>query len=107
MLYLNGNVWSRFDRLTFNGQSTAAVDVDQSWDGSTGYFDTGNEYADDVFENADTGFRCGYLNWLRRDLDAARPVLKRQCDRRCLMELQRPRYIYLVFAFPERWRRCW
>jgi hypothetical protein len=48
MLYLNGNVWSRFDRLTFNGQGTAAVDVDQSWDGSTGYFDTGNEYADDV-----------------------------------------------------------
>jgi hypothetical protein len=27
----HGNVWSRFDRLTFNGQSTAAVDVDQSW----------------------------------------------------------------------------
>jgi hypothetical protein len=63
MLYLNGNVWSRFDRLTFNGHSTAAVDVDQSWDDATGYFDTGNEYADDVFENADTGFRCGYLNY--------------------------------------------
>jgi hypothetical protein len=56
MLYLNDNTWSRFNRLTFNGQGTATVDVDQSWDNSTGYFDLGNEYADDVFENAGISF---------------------------------------------------
>lgn len=63
MLHLNGNVQSRFDRLTFNGEGRAAVDVDQSWDGSTGYFDTENEYADDVFENAGIGLRCGNLGY--------------------------------------------
>jgi hypothetical protein len=63
MLYLNDNTWSRFNRLTFNGQGTATVDVDQSWDNSTGYFDLGNEYADDVFENAGISFRCGYLGY--------------------------------------------
>ena len=63
MLHLNGVAYSRFDRLTFNGKGNAGVTVDQSWDGSTGYFDTGNEYADDVFENAGTGFRCGNLGY--------------------------------------------
>ena len=63
MLHLNGVAYSRFDRLTFNGKGNAAVTVDQSWDGSTGYFDTGNEYADDVFENAGMGFRCGNLGY--------------------------------------------
>src|SRR5438105_7066107 len=51
MLHLNGIAYSRFDRLTFNCQGNAAVAVDQSWDNATGSFDTGNEYADDVFEN--------------------------------------------------------
>jgi Pectate lyase superfamily protein len=64
MLYLNGNAYSRFDRLTFNGQGTAGVAVDQSKaDGTSNYFDTGNEYADDVFENAGTGLRCGNLGY--------------------------------------------
>jgi len=45
MLYLDGIEYSRFDRLTFDGQ------------------DTGNEYADDVFRNAGTGFRCGNLGY--------------------------------------------
>ena len=63
MLYLNGIAYSRLDRLTFNGQGNAAVAVDQSWAGSGNYFDTGNEYADDVFENAGTGLRCGNLGY--------------------------------------------
>jgi hypothetical protein len=64
MLYLNGIAYSRFDRLSFNGQGNAAVAVDQSKaDSSSNYFDTGNEYADDVFENAGIGLRCGYLGW--------------------------------------------
>ncbi len=63
MLYLNGIAYSRFDRLTFNGQGNAGVAVDQSWVGSGNYFDTGNEYADDVFENVGTGLRCGNLGY--------------------------------------------
>ena len=63
IFYLNGIAYSRFDRLTFNGQGNAAVAVDQSWVGSGNYFDTGNEYADDVFENIGTGFRCGNLGY--------------------------------------------
>jgi hypothetical protein len=64
MLYLNGVAYSRFDRLTFNGQGNAAVAVDQSKaDGTSPYADTANEYADDVFENAGIGFRCGNLGF--------------------------------------------
>jgi hypothetical protein len=61
MLDINGVDYSRFDRLTFNGRGNAAVAIDQSWNGKTGYFDTGNQYADDTFENAGTGLRCGNL----------------------------------------------
>jgi hypothetical protein len=61
MLALTGIAYSRFDRLTFNGQNNAAILVDQDWPGTTNYFDTGNEYADDVFENATfIAFRCGF-----------------------------------------------
>ncbi len=64
MLYLNGLAYSRFDRLTFNGQGNAAVAVDQlKANGTSNYFDTGNEYADDVFENAGIGLRCGNLGY--------------------------------------------
>ena len=64
MLYLNGVAYSRFDRLTFNGQGNVAVAVDQSKaDGFSNYFDTGNEYTDDVFENVGTGLRCGNLDY--------------------------------------------
>jgi hypothetical protein len=61
MLALTGIASSRFDRLTFNGQNNAAILVDQDWPGSGNYFDTGNEYADDVFENATLmALRCGH-----------------------------------------------
>jgi hypothetical protein len=63
MLYLNGNTYSRFDRLTFNGQGNAGVAIDSSWDGVSNYADSGNEYADDVFENAGIGLRCGNLGF--------------------------------------------
>src|SRR6266851_3246964 len=43
MLYINGVAYSRFNRLTFNGQGNAAVAVDQSKaDCCSNYFDTGN-----------------------------------------------------------------
>ena len=47
------------NRLTFEGVNQAAVLVDQAWDCSTGTFDTGNEYADDIFRNAAVGLRGG------------------------------------------------
>jgi Pectate lyase superfamily protein len=57
---LNGVAYSRFNRLTFDGSSSQVVLVNQSYDGNAnGNFDTGNEYADDVFKNAAFGFECG------------------------------------------------
>ena len=63
MIYANGLSYSKFNRLTLDGMNTAQVIVDQSWDNSTGYFDTGNEYADNTFQNAQIGFRCGNLGY--------------------------------------------
>ena len=58
MLNLSGVAYSRIDRLTFNGQGSAFAAISDP--ASPGvYFDTGNEYADDVFENVGTGFLCG------------------------------------------------
>jgi hypothetical protein len=60
MLFIGGVNYSRFDRLTFNGQGNAAVAVDQSLpDNVNCCFDTGNEYADDVFENVGIGLLAG------------------------------------------------
>src|SRR5262249_30356032 len=64
LLHLDGVALSRFDRLTFDGSGTAGVLVDQSL---TGYgqgqlFDTGNEYADDIFQDAGIGIRAGNNN---------------------------------------------
>jgi hypothetical protein len=66
MIRLNGIDYSRFNRLTFNGlcapanTNMAGILIDQSYDGTTGNFDTGNEFADDVFVNATAvGYQCG------------------------------------------------
>jgi hypothetical protein len=61
LLHIDGVNHSRFDRITFDGASKAGVLVDQSLTGySQGqYFDTGNEYADDVFQDAAIGIRAG------------------------------------------------
>jgi Pectate lyase superfamily protein len=61
MLDINGVMYSRMDRLTFDGQKTAGIAVDQSWDGSTGNFDAGNQYADDAFQDTAIGIRGGAL----------------------------------------------
>jgi len=68
LLHIDGVAYSRFDRLTFAGSGTAGVLVDQSLTGySQGqYFDSGNEYADDVFQDATYGIRGG-----NNDLGAA------------------------------------
>lgn len=59
MLELAGVAYSRVNRITFNGMNGAGEAVDQSWSGSGNYFDSGNEYADDIFENVGTGLGCG------------------------------------------------
>jgi hypothetical protein len=68
LLHIDGVAYSRFDRLTFAGSGTAGVLVYQSLTGySQGqYFDSGNEYADDVFQDATYGIRGG-----NNDLGAA------------------------------------
>ena len=64
MLYLNGVAYSRFNRLTWNGRSTASIGINQSKaDGTSNYFDTGNEYADDTFTDLAYGIQGGALGY--------------------------------------------
>jgi hypothetical protein len=60
MLEIDGVAYSRFNRLQFDGKGSAKVAVDQAKrDGSANYFDTGNQYAEDVFRNVGYGIRAG------------------------------------------------
>ena len=63
MFWVEGVAYSRFNRITFDGSSTASVAVDQSWDGVGNHFDTGNEYSDDVFQDVSYGIRGGNLDY--------------------------------------------
>ena len=38
MITLNGNPYSQIARLTWNGETTAGIIINQRWDGSTGQF---------------------------------------------------------------------
>ncbi len=61
MLEMDGTSDSRFNRITFDGKKTAAIAVDQSWaNAGAGYFDAGNEYADDVFKDLKFGIHGGH-----------------------------------------------
>jgi Pectate lyase superfamily protein len=60
LLSIDGVSYTRFDRLTFDGAGTQVVLIDHSGVTAGGYFDTGNQFADDHFKNADIGIRCGY-----------------------------------------------
>lgn len=64
LLHIDGVAYSRFDRLSFDGAKTAGVLVDQSATqfGGARVFDTGNEYADDVFEDASIGIQGGQFD---------------------------------------------
>lgn len=61
LFHINAVAYSRFNRMTFDGAGAAGIVVDQSAMPNTpgGQFDTGNEYADDVFENGRIGIRAG------------------------------------------------
>jgi hypothetical protein len=102
MLYLNGIAYSRFGRLTFNGQNTAAVAVDQSKaDGTSNYFDTGNEYADDVFENAGIGLRCGNLGYGCAETSMLRDQFINNTVAGILLGNFNALDVHLVFSVPE------
>jgi len=60
MLVVNGLAYSRINRITFDGGRTAAVAVEQSFDNLAPHFDTGNEYADDVFKDVEFGIHGGF-----------------------------------------------
>lgn len=71
MLRLNGTALSKISRLTLNGSNSstcanaaasAAIAIDQSWDGTTGNSDNTNEYSDLVLKRTTSiGFQCGAL----------------------------------------------
>lgn len=60
MFLINGIAYSRFNRMTFDGAGIAKIAVDQSWDGVREYFDTGNEFADNVFTDVGYGIHGGF-----------------------------------------------
>lgn len=64
LLHIDGVAYSRFDRLTFDGAKIAGALVDQSATqfGGARVFDTGNEYADDVFQDASIGIQGGQFD---------------------------------------------
>lgn len=61
LLTLSGVAYSKINRLTFDGNRKASVLVDEAWSGSGNYFDNMDEYADDIFQNAEMGIRGGNL----------------------------------------------
>ena len=61
LLFLDGDDYTCVNRLTFDGNGAAGlVLVDDRSLTAGGFFDTGNQYVDDVFQNADVGIRCGF-----------------------------------------------
>jgi len=61
MMQINGTAYSKFNRISWNGNKLADVAIEQSWDGKQPHFDTGNEYADDYFIDVVFGIRGGAL----------------------------------------------
>ncbi len=60
MMTIDGVAYSRFNRITWDGQGRAEVAIDQSkTDDTSQHFDTGNEYAEDVFRFVGYGIRAG------------------------------------------------
>jgi hypothetical protein len=60
MVRVNGVAYSRLSRISFDGRSRASIAIDQSADDPHGFFDTGNEYADDEFRGVAFGIHGGF-----------------------------------------------
>lgn len=63
MIAVNGCWFSRYGRLTWDGGGIAVTGWHDYWDGNPGhagtFFPTGNEHADEVFQNLAYGIRVG------------------------------------------------
>jgi hypothetical protein len=60
LLVLNGCAYGRVGRLTFEGNNyLAGILIDQTTQMNVSVFDTGNEYADCIFQNANQGINAG------------------------------------------------
>jgi hypothetical protein len=59
MMIIDGVAYSRFNRLTWDGQNVAKVAIDQSKTDNGARFDTGNQYAENVFRDVGYGIRAG------------------------------------------------
>ena len=61
MVRVNAVAYSRLSRFTFDGRGIASIAIDQSADEvAGGFFDTGNEYADDEFRGVAFGIHGGF-----------------------------------------------
>ena len=61
MIHIDGVAYSRCNRLTWDGQNRAGIAVDQAKSNSLPHFDTGNEYAENIFKDVGYGIRAGNL----------------------------------------------
>lgn len=59
MLDCNGVRYSRFGRLTWDGQGKALTAIDHAWDGKTPGANTHNQHEDEWFQNVGFGVRGG------------------------------------------------
>jgi hypothetical protein len=59
LLHIDGVTLSAFKRITFDGNSSAGILIDQSIVMAGGFFDTGNDYVDNTFKNATIAIQGG------------------------------------------------
>jgi len=59
MMAVNGVWFSRYGRITWDGNNIATTAWHDYWDGNNWYFPTHNEHADEVFKNVGFGIRAG------------------------------------------------
>jgi hypothetical protein len=62
MVSINGVAYSRYGRITWDGNRAAETIWWDWWDGNHNYFPTHNEHADEVFENCEYGLRGGQMS---------------------------------------------
>ena len=61
MLLANGVRYSRWGRITWDGNGTASTAIHHQWDGIVPGASTGNEHSDEVFKNVGVGLRAGNI----------------------------------------------
>jgi hypothetical protein len=64
MLECNGVRYSKFGRLTWDGQGKAVAAVSHQWDGKTPNANSGCEHADEIFKDVAFGIRAGVPHFM-------------------------------------------